>query len=56
MYVFLYIHNKYTQYTHILCKQKRLLWMRLITINHFSTKFNLKLTKTELKTNKDYID
>ncbi len=22
MYVYLYIHNKYTQYTHMLCKQK----------------------------------
>ncbi len=30
--VYLYIHNKYTQYTHIgiLCKQKLLFWMRLI--------------------------
>ncbi len=24
MCVYLYIHNKYTQYTHILCKQKLL--------------------------------
>ncbi len=23
----IYIDNKYTQYTHILCKQKRLFWM-----------------------------
>ncbi len=30
MCVYLYIHNKYTQYTHILCKQKLLFWMRLI--------------------------
>ncbi len=31
-----YIHNKYTQYTHILCKQKLLFWMRLITINRLT--------------------
>ncbi len=34
MYVSLYIHNKYKQYTHALCKQTLLFWMRLITINH----------------------
>ncbi len=28
--MYLYIHNKYTQYTDILCKQKLLFWMRLI--------------------------
>ncbi len=28
--MYLYIHNKYTQYTEILCKQKLLFWMRLI--------------------------
>ncbi len=33
MCVYLYIHNKYTQYTHILCKQKLLFWMRLFAIN-----------------------
>ncbi len=27
MCVYLYIHNKYTKYTHILCKQKLLFWM-----------------------------
>ncbi len=32
----LYIHNKYTQYTHILCKQKLLFWMRLIAINRLT--------------------
>ncbi len=36
MYVYLYIHNKYTQYTHILCKQKLLFWMQLITINRLT--------------------
>ncbi len=30
--LYLYIHNKYTQYTLILCKQILLFWMRLITI------------------------
>ncbi len=28
MCVYLYIHNKYTKYTHTLCKQKLLFWMR----------------------------
>ncbi len=27
--VCIYIHNKYTQYTHTLCKQKLLFWIRL---------------------------
>ncbi len=40
MCVYLYIHNKYTQYTHIyiyiLCKQKLLFWMRLIAINRLT--------------------
>ncbi len=36
MCLYLYIHNKYTQHTHILCKQKCLFWMRLITINHLT--------------------
>ncbi len=36
MCVSLYINNKYTQYTHKLCKQKLLCWMRLITINHLT--------------------
>ncbi len=31
MCVYLYIHNKYTQYTHILCKQKTFI---LDEINH----------------------
>ncbi len=29
----IYIHNKYTQCTYILCKQKLLFWMWLIAIN-----------------------
>ncbi len=36
MGVYLYIHNKYTQYTHILCKQKLLFWMWLIVINRLT--------------------
>ncbi len=40
MYLYIYIYicicNKYTQYTHILCKQKLSFWMRLITINHLT--------------------
>ncbi len=36
MCFYLYIHNKYTQYTHILCKQKLLFWMRLFAINHLT--------------------
>ncbi len=39
--VFIYIHNKYTQYTHILCKQKRLFWMQLIVINHLAALANI---------------
>ncbi len=35
MHVYLYIHYKYTQYTHILCKQKLLFWMQLIYIYMF---------------------
>ncbi len=34
--VYLYVHNKYTQCTHILSKQKPLFWMWLITINHLT--------------------
>ncbi len=34
--IYLYIH-KYTQYTHILCKEKPLFWMRLIVINRLTT-------------------
>ncbi len=30
------LHNTYTQYTHILCKQTLLFWMRLIVINHLT--------------------
>ncbi len=42
----LYIYNKYTQYTHILCKQKPLFWMRvielaLINIHEFQLHFKL---------------
>ncbi len=37
MHVFvLFINNKYTPYTHILCKQKLLFRMRLITINRLT--------------------
>ncbi len=36
MCVYLYIHNKYAQYIHKLCKQKLLFWMRLITINRLT--------------------
>ncbi len=37
------IHNKYTQYTHILCKQKLLFWMRLITINRLTTLIQIEM-------------
>jgi len=40
MYVYIYKHNKYTQFTHILCQQKRLFWMRLIVINHLKALVN----------------
>ncbi len=30
VFVFIYTHNKYTQYTYILCKHNLLFWMRLI--------------------------
>ncbi len=41
MCVYLYIHNKYTQYTHILlCEQKLLFWMRLIAINRLAALLN----------------
>ncbi len=36
MCVYLYIHNKYTQYTYTYCKQKLLFCMRLIAINHLT--------------------
>ncbi len=44
MCLYLYIHNKYTQYTHILCKQKLILDAinRLIALNKsFIKVFNL---------------
>ncbi len=31
IYIYIYIYNK--QYTHLLCKEKLLFWMRLIVIN-----------------------
>ncbi len=34
VFIYLYIHNKYTQYTHIFVN-KLLFWMRLVGINHF---------------------
>ncbi len=34
--VYLYMHNKPTQNTHILCKQKLLFCMRLVAINHLT--------------------
>jgi len=36
MCVYLFIHNKYTQHTHILSKHKLLFWIRLIVINHLT--------------------
>ncbi len=36
MCLYLYIHNKYTQYKNIYCVKKLLFWMRLITINHLT--------------------
>ncbi len=39
MCLYLYIHNKYTQHTHILyilCKQKLLFWMWLVAINRLT--------------------
>ncbi len=36
MCVHLYIHNKYTQYTHTYYVNKNLFWMRLITINNLT--------------------
>ncbi len=45
--VWIYIHNKYTQHTRILCKQKLLFWMQLITINRWTALFVIfKTTKT----------
>ncbi len=37
----IYRHNKYTQYTHILCEQKLLFWMRLIAINGLTALINI---------------
>ncbi len=38
--VYLFIHNKYTQYKYIYkCIEKLLFWMRLITINYFTAQF-----------------
>ncbi len=54
MCLYLYIHNKYTQYTHILCKQKLLFWMRLITINHLTAQIHIYIhthTHTHTHTN-----
>ncbi len=36
MCVYLYKHNKYTQYTHIYYVTKNLFWMRLIAINRLT--------------------
>ncbi len=38
-----YIHNKYTQYTHTLCKQKLLFWMQLIAINRLTALIEINL-------------
>ncbi len=40
-----YLHNTYTQYTHLLSKQKLLFWMQLIVINHLTelNKSNIKI-------------
>ncbi len=43
MCVFLHIHNKYTQYTHILCKQKHLFCVRLIAINRLTAQLQCEL-------------
>ncbi len=42
MSLYLYVHNKYTQYTHTqcLCKQKLLFWMQLILINRLTALHN----------------
>ncbi len=36
MCVYSYMHNKYTQYTHIYYVNKKIFWMRLITINRLT--------------------
>ncbi len=43
--VYLYIHNKYT---HMLCKQKHLFWMRLIAIK-FVLNYNVKYKFSHIK-------
>ncbi len=41
MCVYLYIDNKYTQYTHILCKQKTFILEVFQMINHDKTALNI---------------
>ncbi len=50
MCVYLYIHNKYTQYTHIYYVNKNLFWMWLIVINRL-TALNTTTTTTNNNNN-----
>ncbi len=43
VYLYIYIHNKYTEHTHILCKQKLLFCMQLIAINCLTALIFLQL-------------
>jgi len=43
--VYLYTHNKYTLYTHILFKQKLLFWMRFNFLYLYSYIYNTILPK-----------
>ena len=49
MWMYLYIHNKYTQNTRILCKQKLLFCMQLFMINCLTAliyiQFYLRISK-----------
>ncbi len=47
MCVYLCIHNKYTQYTYIVCKHKLLYRMQLIAINHFAVINKIKYQHDE---------
>ncbi len=54
MHVCIYTHNKYRKYTHI-CKQKLLLWMRLIAINRLTALVFLYILYTILILKPNYI-
>ncbi len=52
IYLYFYIHNKYTQYTYIYNVNKNLFWMQLIAINRLTALIIIILYYHNLKMNK----